>query len=190
MKPPLQKNRALAKVLFFVILAVVVVLIAYSAIHLTPWSWPVPEEAKQLKNPLQPSSVALNSARKIYLDKCANCHGDRGKGDGRDAARYDPQPADFPHPLLRNPAKHSASPPVRAQHRRPIVASCKPPSRFYRLLTSWRVSLWTEAGSARNLDTVGPTEMQSRLMCPHGESSVITGASIATANSCAGVGFT
>ncbi len=98
MKPPLQKNRALAKVLFFVILAVVVVLIAYSAIHTTPWSWPVPEEAKQLKNPLQPSSVALNSARKIYLDKCANCHGDRGKGDGRDAARYDPQPADFTDP--------------------------------------------------------------------------------------------
>src|SRR6266852_5941463 len=95
MKPPLQKNRALAKVLFFVILAVVVVLIAYSAIHLTPWSWPVPEEAKQLKNPLQPSAVALKSAREVYANKCARCHGDTGKGDGHDASRYDPAPSDF-----------------------------------------------------------------------------------------------
>ncbi len=98
MNPPPQKNRALAKVLFFVILGVVAVLIVYTGIRQTPWSWPVPEEAKQLKNPLQPSPSALNSAKKIYLDKCANCHGDTGKGDGRDAARYDPQPANFTDP--------------------------------------------------------------------------------------------
>src|SRR6266851_6656834 len=98
-----------------------------------------------------------------------------------------------PHPLFRAPAKHSASPPVGAQHR------CAPSRQgvtllfacgFYRLLASCRVSLWAEVGSARNRETVGPTEMQSRLMCPHGESSVITGAPIAAANSCAGVGFT
>ncbi len=100
MNPPPQKNRALAKVLFFVILGVVAVLIVYTGIRQTPWSWPVPEEAKQLKNPLQPSPSALNSAKKIYLDKCANCHGDTGKGDGRDAARYDPQPANFTDPKL------------------------------------------------------------------------------------------
>ena len=98
MNPPPQKNRALAKVLFFVILGVVAVLIVYTGIRQTPWSWPVPEEAKQLKNPLQASPSALNSAKKIYLDKCANCHGDTGKGDGRDAARYDPQPANFTDP--------------------------------------------------------------------------------------------
>jgi mono/diheme cytochrome c family protein len=95
MKTPAQKNRAVARSLFFIVLALVVALIIYSAVHPTPWSWPVPDEAKQLKNPLQPSSAQLNSAKKIYLDKCANCHGDTGKGDGRDAARYDPQPADF-----------------------------------------------------------------------------------------------
>ncbi len=98
MNPPPQKNRALAKVLFFVILGVVAVLIVYTGIRQTPWSWPVPEEAKQLKNPLQASPSALNSAKKIYLDKCANCHGDTGKGNGRDAARYDPQPANFTDP--------------------------------------------------------------------------------------------
>ena len=95
MAPPFKKNRALRKFLFFVILAIAAVLIAYAGIHQAPWSWPVPEEAKQLENPLQPSSAALDSAKKIYQAKCANCHGDTGKGDGRDAARYDPQPADF-----------------------------------------------------------------------------------------------
>ncbi len=98
MNPPPKKNRALAKFLFFIVLAITATLILYSAIHTTPWSWPVPEEAKQLKNPLQPSPMALTSAKKIYLDKCSNCHGDTGKGDGRDAARYDPTPADFTDP--------------------------------------------------------------------------------------------
>ncbi len=100
MAPPPKKNRALPKFLFAIVLATAAALILYSAIHTTPWSWPVPEEAKQLKNPLQPSPSALNSAKKIYLDKCANCHGDTGKGDGRDAARYDPQPANFTDPKL------------------------------------------------------------------------------------------
>ena len=102
MAPSTKKKRALPKFLFFIVLAIAAILILYSAIHPTPWSWPVPEEAKQLKNPLQPSSAALNSARKIYLDKCANCHGDRGKGDGREAARYDPQPANFTDPKRMN----------------------------------------------------------------------------------------
>jgi mono/diheme cytochrome c family protein len=98
MKAPVQKSRAPAKILFLGVLVLIAALILYSAIHPTPWSWPVPEEAKQLKNPLQPSATALSSARKIYADKCANCHGDTGRGDGRDAARYDPAPADFTDP--------------------------------------------------------------------------------------------
>jgi mono/diheme cytochrome c family protein len=31
----------------------------------------------------------------VYADKCAHCHGDTGKGDGRDANRYDPAPTDL-----------------------------------------------------------------------------------------------
>jgi mono/diheme cytochrome c family protein len=44
---------------------------------------------------LQPTAAALESAHRIYLDKCARCHGDTGKGDGRDAIRYFPAPTDF-----------------------------------------------------------------------------------------------
>ena len=57
--------------------------------------WPVPEAAKQMKNPLQSSPAALDAARSLYRGKCVNCHGDSGKGDGSDAASYYPSPTDF-----------------------------------------------------------------------------------------------
>lgn len=57
--------------------------------------WPVPEAAKQTKNPLQASPASLDAARSVYRDKCVNCHGDAGKGDGPDAASYYPSPTDF-----------------------------------------------------------------------------------------------
>jgi mono/diheme cytochrome c family protein len=55
----------------------------------------VPEEAKQVKNPLAPSDAALKTIRPIYQDKCVSCHGDSGKGDGHDASLYDPAPSNF-----------------------------------------------------------------------------------------------
>ena len=81
--------------MFLLVLAIVAAAIVYSAVNNAPWSWPVPEEAKQLKNPLQPTAPALKSARDVYADKCAHCHGETGKGDGRDADRYDPAPTNF-----------------------------------------------------------------------------------------------
>jgi mono/diheme cytochrome c family protein len=90
-----RPNHKLSSAMFLLVLAIVAAAIVYSAVNKTPWSWPVPEEAKQLQNPLQPSTPALKSAREVYADKCAHCHGETGKGDGRDANRYDPAPSDF-----------------------------------------------------------------------------------------------
>ena len=82
------------KFLFFAILLITVVLIAY---WLTQQNkpWIVPEEYKSLKNPLPPSESNLSSARQIYFDECAQCHGDRGKGDGPEARTHYPLPADL-----------------------------------------------------------------------------------------------
>jgi mono/diheme cytochrome c family protein len=90
-----KRKRTLSKAMFLLVLGVVAAAIVYSAANKAPWSWSVPEEAKQLINPLQATAPALKSAREVYADKCAQCHGDSGKGDGRDAARYDPAPTDF-----------------------------------------------------------------------------------------------
>ena len=75
------------------------VLVAFSIVALAAYyqnrPWKVPEEAKQLKNPIPSSPQALAAARAVYLEKCANCHGDAGKGDGPDAANYFPSPTNL-----------------------------------------------------------------------------------------------
>ena len=65
----------------------------YAFFH--PGPWIVPEAAKQVPNPLRPSQANLPLARSWYLDKCAECHGESGKGDGPQARMYDPLPADL-----------------------------------------------------------------------------------------------
>jgi mono/diheme cytochrome c family protein len=42
----------------------------------------------------------LNAVRQIYADECAQCHGDRGKGDGPEARSHYPLPADLTDPKL------------------------------------------------------------------------------------------
>ncbi len=54
-----------------------------------------PEEAKKLKNPEPLNAQTLQAAKAIYKEKCVNCHGEAGKGDGPEAMMYDPAPADL-----------------------------------------------------------------------------------------------
>ena len=90
-----KRGGGLPKALFVLILAVVAAAIIYSGLQGSSRDWPVPEVAKQLKNPVQENAASLKEARDIYSDKCDHCHGDSGKGDGVDAGRYDPAPTDF-----------------------------------------------------------------------------------------------
>ena len=64
--------------------------------------WPVPAEAARLKNPVKATPENLAAARAIYMDKCANCHGDKGLGDGPEAGMYDPPPASLNDATLMN----------------------------------------------------------------------------------------
>ncbi|HZV86707.1 MAG TPA: cytochrome c [Candidatus Binatus sp.] len=81
----------LRKLLFAALLAAIVTSIAVALYQNREWK--VPEEAKRRQNPIQTSPAALAAARAIYLDKCVQCHGETGKGDGPDAAMYYPSPA-------------------------------------------------------------------------------------------------
>ncbi len=83
----------LRKLLFASLLAVICIAILVAVYQNREWK--VPEEAKLRQNPVQPSPAALASARTIYLDKCTQCHGETGKGDGPDATMYYPSPASF-----------------------------------------------------------------------------------------------
>jgi mono/diheme cytochrome c family protein len=82
------------KTLFALLLALIVVVVAYTIFQENK-PWVIPEEAKSRKNPVSPSEAAIIAAKPLYKENCANCHGDTGKGDGSEALRYDPKPADF-----------------------------------------------------------------------------------------------
>jgi mono/diheme cytochrome c family protein len=86
-------NRRAAKVLFVAVLAIAATAIFYAIYLNRPWN--IPEEARHRANPVPASPAVLASAHSIYNDKCENCHGSTGKGDGPDAGSYYPQPGNL-----------------------------------------------------------------------------------------------
>ena len=57
--------------------------------------WPVPEAARKVPNPVKSSPAVLAAAKKIYVETCEQCHGEKGKGDGSEAMMYSVKPANF-----------------------------------------------------------------------------------------------
>ena len=51
--------------------------------------------AASLGNPVQPTTEAISAGRAIYRERCAACHGDRGRGDGPAGVTLEPKPADL-----------------------------------------------------------------------------------------------
>ncbi|MBI2318797.1 MAG: CopD family protein [Betaproteobacteria bacterium] len=51
--------------------------------------------ASVITNPVPPTQASVERGRAIYLDQCALCHGDTGRGDGPAAAGLSPRPADL-----------------------------------------------------------------------------------------------
>jgi mono/diheme cytochrome c family protein len=57
--------------------------------------WPVPEEAKKLKNPIEMTKASIQKGKEIYEKKCALCHGVKGDGKGPTSAGLNPKPTNF-----------------------------------------------------------------------------------------------
>ena len=57
--------------------------------------WEIPEEARAVPNPVPPSDEALANGKEFYGARCASCHGDSGKGDGKATRFIKPPPADI-----------------------------------------------------------------------------------------------
>jgi len=93
MEKTAKSGKRLRWILFICALGLIVLSVGLAMFSEKPWI--VPAAQQSIKNPLSPSAANLAAAREIYSDKCANCHGDTGKGDGSEAMMYDPLPADL-----------------------------------------------------------------------------------------------
>jgi mono/diheme cytochrome c family protein len=62
--------------------------------------WNAPPEANAMKSPLAATPQALAAAAALFNDKCANCHGEKGKGDGPEANMYSVKPQDLTDPKI------------------------------------------------------------------------------------------
>jgi len=59
----------------------------------TSEKWVAPATEAQKKNPVRGNDSSIALGQKIYLQRCAGCHGKTGKGDAPDAADLGINPA-------------------------------------------------------------------------------------------------
>ena len=63
--------------------------------------WDAPISQAKKKNPVPANESSRTAGRKIYLKRCAACHGKTGNGNGPDAVDLGIHPAKFSDPTLR-----------------------------------------------------------------------------------------
>ncbi len=57
--------------------------------------WPVPDAAKNKKNPVANTAASVNTGKSLWNTHCKSCHGTKGLGDGPKASQLDTDPGDF-----------------------------------------------------------------------------------------------
>ena len=68
----------------------------------TPGKWVAPAAQAQKTNPVAANPASLDAGRKIYTQRCAKCHGEKGEGDGPDAKELNLHPAKFTASSVRD----------------------------------------------------------------------------------------
>ena len=66
--------------------------------------WTAPEEAKTIKNPVNPAdrSVSAKKGKRIFKTRCMICHGATGVGNGAGGKALNPQPQNLTLPMVQN----------------------------------------------------------------------------------------
>ena len=85
-----------------IFLAVLALLFGLTLISPAEQYWVAPASEAEKKNPVAADKSSLAAGEKIYLKRCASCHGKSGNGDGPDAVDLGIHPAKFSDPALRN----------------------------------------------------------------------------------------
>lgn len=67
-----------------------------------PKPWPVPEEYKNMENPVPADKESLQIGGMLYKKNCASCHGRTGLGDGVKARNLETFSGDFSGDFYQN----------------------------------------------------------------------------------------
>ena len=65
----------------------------FSFFHQKPW--PVPDNYKNMKNPVASDAASLAEGKTLYATHCKSCHGTKGLGDGSKAAQLKTEAGNF-----------------------------------------------------------------------------------------------
>lgn len=57
--------------------------------------WPVPDNYKNMKNPVASDAESLATAKTLWAKHCKSCHGAKGLGDGPKAAQLKTESGNF-----------------------------------------------------------------------------------------------
>ena len=64
-------------------------------------AWRAPGDVAQLRNPVAQKKEALARGKSLYLDRCVDCHGKKGNGDGPQAADLNVHPTNLTAPPVK-----------------------------------------------------------------------------------------
>ena len=86
---------------FKIVALLVTGFIASSLVAISEEKWTAPTAEARKKNPVAVNDSSLAAGQKIYLKRCAECHGKTGNGDGPDAADLGIHPAKLSNPAIQ-----------------------------------------------------------------------------------------
>lgn len=86
---------------FKIVALLVTGFIASALVAISEEKWTAPTAEARKKNPVAVNDSSLAAGQKIYLKRCAECHGKTGNGDGPDAADLGIHPAKLSNPAIQ-----------------------------------------------------------------------------------------
>ena len=90
----ISKMKLSSFVLVGTITGAITILFAFAPLQQSK-EWTAPDVAIKKANPVASDAKSLEAGKKSYDKNCADCHGKKGKGDGKKAAELDKAPNDF-----------------------------------------------------------------------------------------------
>ncbi|MDY8134536.1 cytochrome c [Aquimarina sp. 2201CG5-10] len=86
------------------LIATTLIIFGFSKIDIQNEKWVAPETAKEIENTVAEKNrnSAAKKGKKIFMKRCAVCHGESAKGDGAVGARLNPKPADLTSDRVQN----------------------------------------------------------------------------------------